>query len=57
MSTDPQIREFEKRIAQEARKDERNLNHVIKDLKTAEKNHQKAIRVCVFPPSSERAAC
>ncbi|KIP09185.1 hypothetical protein PHLGIDRAFT_18701 [Phlebiopsis gigantea 11061_1 CR5-6] len=44
MSSDPQIRDVEKRIAQEARQDERNLNHVIKDLRVAEKNHQKAIK-------------
>lgn len=48
MSTDPQIREMEKRIAQEARTDQKNLDHVIKDLKTTEKNHQKAIKVCIL---------
>ena len=47
MSTDPQIRNMEKRIAQEARSDQKNLDHVIKDLKNAEKAHQKAIKVRV----------
>ncbi|GJE84922.1 hypothetical protein PsYK624_009980 [Phanerochaete sordida] len=44
MATDPEIRTFEKRIAQEARTDQKNLDHVIKDLKNAEKAHQKAIK-------------
>ncbi|EKM59448.1 uncharacterized protein PHACADRAFT_191806 [Phanerochaete carnosa HHB-10118-sp] len=44
MSTDPQIRDFEKRIAQDARTDQKNLDHVVKDLKNAEKAHQKAIK-------------
>ena len=35
------------RIAQEARTDQKNLDHVIKDLKNAEKAHQKAIKVRV----------
>lgn len=53
MSTDPHVRDLEKRIAQEARSDQRNLDHVVKDLKTAEKNHQKAIKVRDFFHLSE----
>ncbi|KAI0347501.1 hypothetical protein BDW22DRAFT_1321865 [Trametopsis cervina] len=44
MSTDPTIREFEKRIATEAKSDQRNLDHAIRDLKNAEKAHQNAIK-------------
>ena len=46
MSHDPQIRDFEKRIAADERTDQKNLNHVIKDMKNSEKNYQKAIKVC-----------
>lgn len=49
MSADPQIRDMEKRISQEERTDQKNLDHVIKDLKNAEKAHQKAIKVRVPP--------
>ena len=52
MATDPEIRTFEKRIAQEARTDQKNLDHVIKDLKNAEKAHQKAIKVRARSPAS-----
>ncbi|KAI0092451.1 hypothetical protein BDY19DRAFT_990171 [Irpex rosettiformis] len=44
MSTDPTIREFERRIANEAKSDQKNLDHAIRDLKNAEKTHQKAIK-------------
>ena len=45
MSTDPQIRQFEKRIADEEHMDQKNLNHAIRDLKSAEKTHMNAIKV------------
>lgn len=45
MSADPQIRDVEKRIAAEEHTDQRNLDHVMKDLKTSEKTYQKAIKV------------
>ena len=49
MSTDPTIREFEKRISNEAKSDQKNLDHAIRDLANAEKAHQKAIKVsCTF---------
>ena len=49
MSTDPTIREFENRIANEAKSDQKNLDHAIRDLANAEKAHQKAIKVsCTF---------
>ncbi|KAI0770742.1 hypothetical protein BC629DRAFT_1595691 [Irpex lacteus] len=44
MSTDPTIREFERRIANEAKTDQKNLDHAIRDLKNAEKSHEKAIK-------------
>lgn len=45
MSTDPTIRELERRIANEAKTDQKNLDHAIRDLKNAEKSHEKAIKV------------
>lgn len=42
MSADPQVREFEKRIANEAQQDQRTLDHAIKDLAQAEKSHTKS---------------
>lgn len=44
-TTDPQVRQFEKRIAEDARVDQKNLDHAIRDLKNAEKTHMKAIKV------------
>lgn len=46
MSQDPTIRQFEKRIANEARADEKNVDHAIKDLSSAESTHKKSIKVC-----------
>lgn len=48
MSTDPTIRQFEKRIASETREDQKNLDHTIKDLNAAEKTHHKSIKVQRF---------
>ena len=45
MSTDPQMRQFEKRIADEARVDQKNLNHAMRDMKGAEKTHLGAMKV------------
>lgn len=45
MSQDPTIRQFEKRISNEARADQKNLDHVIKDLSGAETTHNKSIKV------------
>lgn len=56
MSADPQIRDVEKRIAAEEHTDQRNLDHVMKDLKTSEKTYQKAIKVpSVCPLLTSRA--
>ncbi|PSR73469.1 hypothetical protein PHLCEN_2v10761 [Hermanssonia centrifuga] len=44
MSTDPQMRQVEKRIAEEERLDQKNLDHSIKDLKNAENMHQRAMK-------------
>lgn len=48
MSSDPTIREFERRIATEEKADQRNLDHAIRDLKNAEKSHEKALKVRAF---------
>ncbi|KAI0080696.1 hypothetical protein K474DRAFT_1589184 [Panus rudis PR-1116 ss-1] len=44
MSQDPAIRQIEKQIATEARSEEKNLQHAIKDLESAEKTHNKSIK-------------
>lgn len=49
LSEDPEIRQVEKSIAQEAREDQKNLERNIKDLSGAEKSHNKSIKVCKIP--------
>ncbi|KAL1940831.1 hypothetical protein VTO73DRAFT_7872 [Trametes versicolor] len=44
LSEDPEIRQVEKSIAQEAREDQKNLDRNIKALSGAEKSHNKSIR-------------
>ena len=46
-SENPEIREVEKRVAKEARADQKNLDHAINDLSHADKAHDKSIKVCV----------
>ncbi|KAH9942034.1 hypothetical protein B0H21DRAFT_527285 [Amylocystis lapponica] len=43
-SADPEIRQFEKIIANEAKADQRNMDHAIKDFTTSEKSHNKSIK-------------
>ncbi|KAF7790095.1 hypothetical protein EIP86_001045 [Pleurotus ostreatoroseus] len=43
-STDPQIRQVEKRISEDARIDQKNLDHAVSDLQKAEKSHLNAIK-------------
>lgn len=45
-STDPNIRQEEKRIASDEHVDQKSLNHAINDLKKAEKTHLHAVKVC-----------
>ncbi|KAI0637908.1 hypothetical protein C8Q77DRAFT_397473 [Trametes polyzona] len=44
-SENPEIRQVEKMIAKEAREDQKNLDHTIEDLSSAEKAHNKSIKV------------
>jgi len=44
MSADPQIRQYEKMIANDARQDERNLSHAVKDVSSADKAHNKGVK-------------
>lgn len=46
-SENPEVRQVEKMIAKEAREDQKNLDHTIKDLSGAEKTHNKSIKVCI----------
>ncbi|KAI0824685.1 hypothetical protein BC628DRAFT_1321714 [Trametes gibbosa] len=43
-SENPEIRQVEKMIAKESREDQKNLDHSIKDLSSAEKSHNKSIK-------------
>ncbi|KAI9001299.1 hypothetical protein BD414DRAFT_474239 [Trametes punicea] len=43
-SENPEIRQVEKIIAKEAREDQKNLDHTIKDLSSAEKAHNKSVK-------------
>ncbi|KAI0356534.1 hypothetical protein OH77DRAFT_1423467 [Trametes cingulata] len=43
-SENPEVRQVEKMIAKEARDDQKNLDHTIKDLSSAEKAHNKSIK-------------
>ncbi|GBE83604.1 hypothetical protein SCP_0506590 [Sparassis crispa] len=42
--SDPEIRKAEKSAANEARHEQRNLEHAVKDLNKAEKSHEKGIK-------------
>ncbi|KAI0796487.1 hypothetical protein C8Q75DRAFT_741281 [Abortiporus biennis] len=44
MSKDPQIRQIEQMIANEARSDQKNLEHAIKDVKAGESTHNKSVK-------------
>lgn len=44
-NADPEVRQVEKTVAHEAKMDQKNFDHVIKDLNTAEKAHDKSIKV------------
>lgn len=44
-SQNPEIRQVEKITANGAKADEKNLEHAIKDLKNAEKTHNKGVKV------------
>ena len=48
-SEDPEIRQVEKMIATEAKNDQKNLDHALKDLSKLDKTHEKAIKVCFLP--------
>jgi len=43
-SADPQVRQLEKRVSNEARQDQKTLDHAIKDLSQAEKTHNSGIK-------------
>ncbi|KAI0370171.1 hypothetical protein BV20DRAFT_966785 [Pilatotrama ljubarskyi] len=43
-SDNPEVRQVEKMIAKEARDDQKNLDHTIKDLSSAEKAHNKSVK-------------
>ena len=48
LSTDPQTREFEQRIADEARVDQKHLEHALRDMEKEEKALHGAIKVTVY---------
>jgi len=43
-SADPQVRQLEKMVSNEARQDQKTLDHAIKDLSQAEKTHNSGIK-------------
>ncbi|OCH95991.1 hypothetical protein OBBRIDRAFT_448135 [Obba rivulosa] len=41
---DPEVRQIEKTVAREAKMDQKNMDHAVKDLNSAEKTHNKSIK-------------
>ena len=51
LSQDPQIRKLEKSIAKDGRADQKNLDQATREVRKAEKTHEKAVKVCNVPIS------
>lgn len=47
-SEDPETRQLEKMIATEAKNDQKNLDHALKDLSKLDKTHEKAIKARIL---------
>ena len=47
-NVDPEVKQVEKAVTKEARVDERNLKHAMKDLEATEKSHAQSVTVRCF---------